>query len=82
VMADHENDAYEVTLRYRELRRLERPALAALIAGRLDPAAIRRAPKANLVKAILTTEFGTDRMADWKEGLVAATLRIISERRP
>jgi len=80
-MADHENDAYEVTVRYRELRQLERPALAALLAGRLDPAAIRREPKSSLVQAVLTAEFGAARMADWKEGLVAATLRIVAERR-
>jgi len=46
-----------------------------------DPASIRREPKANLVKAVLTTEFGAARMADWKEGLVAATLRTIADER-
>ena len=66
------NAAYEVTLRYLELGRLERPALAALLAWRLESAAIRRDRKANLVKAALTAEFGAARMADWKEGPVAA----------
>jgi len=80
-MSHDEDAAYEVTLRYRELRRLERPALAALLAGRLDPAAIRREPKAGLVQAVLIAEFGAARMAGWKEGLVAATLRIVAERR-
>jgi len=80
-MTDRDDDAYEVTVRYRELRQLERPVLAALLAGCLDPAATRREPKAGLVHAVLTAEFGAVRMADWKEGLVAATLRIIAERR-
>lgn len=60
--------AYEITLRHRELHRLERPALAALLAGRLDPAAMRRTPKADPVHAVLSAEVGAARMGDWKAG--------------
>jgi len=74
--------AYEVTLRYRELHRLDRPAVAALLAGRLDPAAIRREPKTNLVQVVLTAEFGAARMPDWKEGMVAASCASGRNRHP
>jgi len=75
-MAHPENAAYEVTLRYRNSVGWSAPPSRR---GSPGGSTLRLYAASRSQPAVLTAEFGAARTADWKEGVVAATLRTLGE---